>query len=1087
MTKSVSYAITNVNFYDSHNMKILRALVLTSCTTLAGASVSVASDLPPQCKSEVNVLRAAVDLGTYCDAKSPTLFTAKCIQPMPLSDSALLYQDCCACTELTCDKVAADMFAKQGGTVNDMCRVMVDGSEYCTNEYSFGPQKLRDCCPNACGDPCVVYAQDNFDKPSVHAMCVKIAASTSHIKTYCEDSLMSLNDRRVAECCPVACRGTCENYAIDHYTNGTVDAMCADIEQTGGYQHDLCGKKVVSNSHKFGKDCCPEACSSPCEKFARDHFQNKTVHLMCLDIEEYGGYRHSACSEKIIGDATVADECCLESCRSPCAGYAYDHFNEKSVEGMCSEIATVGHKHEACPAHIGLTTHTIGKDCCVEACTSPCDTYAAQNFDGASSHAMCLAIEAGGGHNNEACTASVGGSTLAKECCAMACRTTCEIYAANTFENKSVAEMCQIIEHNGGHDHEVCETVAGLHTHILGKDCCPEQCRDACENYAFDNYSGGGVHEMCLAIEESGDDICEKDIGGWKTVKDCCPVVCRSDCENHAVDHFGKGSVKEMCDEISQNGGHTHESCGKLEGAKTPSLGIDCCPMACRTPCEGYAVQNFDNKNLGEMCDDILAHGGHQHKACQAPVNNSTVGEECCREACDRNACETVGFENFQVDSVVEMCTIIAGGGGFENAACFADVVAGEIKVRDQCCVEECRTPCEKHAFARFNGGTVEEMCNQVEGTGRYKSDICSESVIDSTVGQECCVTSCHTPCETYAYEFFANSTVDDMCIAIEGDGGHDNSACNDVVSSEDGDAKVGEQCCFKACQTPCEAFAANNFEGSKVVDMCLTIEKEGSHSNPACDATVGNSTVRESCCVQGCRTHCEQFAFDQYGEHTLEGMCLAILKNGGYKDTFACPHVIGSSILSKECCVSECSNPCEGYAINNFTGVSSIDGMCDAIANTGGYLNKACSVSLGDYLLSEQCCKEACLNPCEQYALDRLNLGSANDLCTFIHYKGGHASEHCLAPIGQSTVAEACCPEPCRSPCESYALEHFNGMKLDQMCTTIAEAGGHDNAACADAVGSSTVGEECCLSCAQLEDASRQRGLRRRFRDFFN
>lgn len=983
---------------------------------------AVAAD---QCDNQMAVLQAAVDLGTNCDSTNPSADIAVCLQPLPLREGAQLYQDCCACNQVSCEQVAAALFTEQGGSVEGMCNAMIDGSNWCVTQHSFGPKTLMDCCPGACQDPCVLYASQKFESPSVHKMCLEVASTSFNSKDHCGEMLpSSLTGRTLAECCPIACHDTCENYARDHYSDGTMESMCNDILQSGGSDHELCKQRMASNSPMVGKDCCPEACSSPCEKFAQEHFQNQTVHQMCLDIEAYGGYRHGACAEKVVGDATVAEECCVESCGSPCATYAHDHFDGHSVDDMCSAIATVGHEHETCNAQIGDTTQTIGKDCCVEACTSPCEAYAKQNFNGETVHAMCLEIENAGGSHHESCAAPIGGSTLSAECCPMACRTTCEIFASNHFQKNSVDEMCQVIADNGGHTNDVCQQTAGVHTHILGKDCCPSQCRDSCENYAFNNFNGASVHSMCLATQDAAHGQCENDVGDGKKLKDCCPVGCRDDCENHAIDHFGKNSVDEMCDVIQNSGGSEHESCGTLQGAKTPTLGSDCCPMACRPPCEAYANENFDNKNVDGMCNDIQSNGGHQHAACKAQVKDSTVGEQCCREACEQSPCEAFAVDRFQVESVSEMCARIVDSGGFENDACSADV--GEFKVREECCVEACRTPCEKYAFENFNSGTtVDDMCNQIEGAGGYQSDRCSAAVGDSTVSEKCCTASCRKPCEKHAYEFFGGSTVTDMCIAIKDNGGHDNSACNDMVGYGD-NTQIGQTCCPESCRTGCETHAFENFGGASVDGMCQAIQDAGGHENEHCTHEVDGVAISTSCCVKACRSPCEQYAWDHFGD-VVPGMCFTITKIGGWQVDH-CSATIGSSTLNKECCVQECYKPCESYGFEHFNNAD-VDEMCLSIKNSGGHDNIAC---------------------------------------------------------GDNTVKQTCCVDACREPCEAYAFERFNGVTTDQMCTEIKEAGGSSNPACNDSVGSSTVGEACCQTCAEVEDSwRRNRRLRSRAGSF--
>jgi hypothetical protein len=830
----------------------------------------------------------------------------------------------------------------------------------------------------------------------------------------------------------------------------------------------------------LGKDCCLESCSSPCERYANEHFQNQTVHQMCLDIEEYGGYRHSACAEKVIGDATVAEECCIESCNSPCVSYAIDHFNGKSVQDMCGEIANVGHEHETCNAQIGFKATTIGKDCCVEACTSPCEAYAKQNFNGETVHNMCLAIDAGGGHNHVACAAPIGGSTLSAECCPMACRTTCEIFASNHFQKNSVDEMCQVIADNGGHTNEFCGAAAGEHTHMLGKDCCPVQCRDTCEHYAFTNFAGGSVHKMCLAIEENSSETCEADLGDGKRGKDCCPIACRNACENHAIDHFGKNSVEEMCDVIQNSGGSEHESCGTLQGAKTPTLGSDCCPMACRPPCEAYANENFDNKNVDGMCNDIQSNGGHQHAACKAQVKDSTVGEQCCREACEQSPCEVFAVDRFQVESVSEMCARIVDSGGFENDACSADV--GEFKVREECCVEACRTPCEKYSFENFNSGTVDELCNQIEGAGGYQSDRCSVVVGNSTVSEKCCIASCRKPCEKHAYEFFEGSTVADMCAAIKNNGGHENLACN-ALAAGNVNEKVGEKCCPESCRTGCETHAFENFGGASVDGMCQAIQDAGGHENEHCMHEVDGVALGQSCCVNACSTPCEHYARQHFGgDSTLGEMCDIIVKIGGWQVDHCSSVVAEGLAFNKVCCVQECYNPCESYAFDHYASAD-VNDMCTTIANGGGYKNNACSALVGKDNFRDKCCIESCHTPCEKYASEQFNGGKVETMCTIIQYGHGHDDVHCAGIVEDSTVAATCCVEPCRSPCEKYAIAHFNGATVARMCSEIKEAGGNSNPACSSFAGTSTVGDSCCVDeCAQLEDASRFRRLRRHY-----
>jgi hypothetical protein len=400
--------------------------------------------------------------------------------------------------------------------------------------------------------------------------------------------------------------------------------------------------------------------------------------------------------------------------------------------------------------------------------------------------------------------------------------------------------------------------------------------------------------------------VCDADLGGGQTGKDCCPVGCRSACENHAVQHFGKGSVDEMCDEIQNNGGSEHESCGVLEGEKTPAFGTDCCPLACSSACEVYANNNFDNQNVGGMCESIAANGGHENDHCRGAVKDSTVGEECCRDECDHTPCGLFAWDKFSADTVEGMCNAIQQAGGSENAACSADV--GDYKLGEACCPDVCRSPCEQHAFDNYNGVSVDDMCVRIEDAGGYKSAGCLGAVGDSTVAKECCVNSCFKPCEQHAYEFFENAGVDGMCQAILDGGGHDNQVCGDKILGENGDSSIGKECCPNACRSACETHAIQAFKGASVDDMCSAIETYGGYTNYHCIAQIGDGLLKDKCCVESCHSPCEKYALENFNQGTQAEMCDQILSNGGPSNP-ACKDFAGSTSVGDGCCQSECAD----------------------------------------------------------------------------------------------------------------------------------------------------------------------------------
>jgi hypothetical protein len=51
---------------------------------------------------------------------------------------------------------------------------------------------------------------------------------------------------------------------------------------------------------------------------------------MCSAIQEAGGHDNAACSVDV-GDFKLSEACCPEACRSPCEQVAWDEYHRASV------------------------------------------------------------------------------------------------------------------------------------------------------------------------------------------------------------------------------------------------------------------------------------------------------------------------------------------------------------------------------------------------------------------------------------------------------------------------------------------------------------------------------------------------------------------------------------------------------------------------------------------------------------------------------------------------------------------------------------------------------------------------------------